>query len=184
MQAVVAGLFVALGWIVNGWQNRRAAVLARKERIRDVHRALYAEIGAYLQSIGGEEGLEADQSRIVARIEADHAFVPFIPSEEPDRVYRAILGDIHILPRTSIDTVVAFYGQLAAIGALIEDMRSDRFGSLSKDRRLEIYRDYIRLRRIALVYGDAALVLINAYAKGGPRRAQRELDRLRGSGAQ
>ena len=44
-QAVIAGAFVAAGWLVNGWQNRREAARLRDEKLRDVHRALFAEIG-------------------------------------------------------------------------------------------------------------------------------------------
>ena len=189
-QAVIAGLFVAAGWVYNGWRNRRDAARLREERIRDVHRALFAEIGAYLDSIGSLEALQQGHDRIAARMRAEPDFVPFHPTEEPDRVYRAIIGEIHVLPRTSIDVVVAFYGQLAAIGAFIEDMRSERFAALSVERRLAIYDDYIRLKTRAFQYGNAALALIDAYTRGGRPKAsetlkilrERELSSPRGAG--
>ncbi|MEX0370896.1 MAG: hypothetical protein AB3N09_09710, partial [Tateyamaria sp.] len=59
-QAVIAGLFVAIGWIVNGAQNRRDAARLRREQREDVQRALGAEIKHYLEGVGvlwgGEEG--------------------------------------------------------------------------------------------------------------------------------
>ncbi len=181
-QAVIAGFFVAAGWVYNGWRNRRDAAHLREERIRDVHRALFAEIGAYLDSIGSLEALQRGHDRIVERMEADAGFMPFHPTEEPDRVYRAIIGEIHILPRTSIDVVVAFYGQVAAIGAFIEDMRSERFANLSPNRRRAIYDDYIRLKTRAFQYGNAALALIDAYTRGGRPLAEQELASLRNKG--
>ncbi len=181
-QAVIAGLFLALGWIYNGWRNRRDAARLREERIRDVHRALFAEIGAYLDSIGSLEALQQGHDRIAQRMSTDPDFMPFHPSEEPDRVYRAIIGEIHILPRTSIDVVVAFYGQIAAIGAFIEDMRSPSFAGLSQDRRRAIYDDYIRLKTRAFQYGNAALALIDDYSKGGRPAAETRLRDLRAAG--
>ena len=50
-QAVLAGLFVAIGWIVNGAQNRREATRLRREQREDVQRALVAEIKHYLEAV-------------------------------------------------------------------------------------------------------------------------------------
>ncbi len=182
LQAVIAGLFVAAGWVYNGWRNRRDAARLREERIRDVHRALFAEIGAYLDSIGSLEALQEGHDRIARRMHDEPDFLPFHPTEEPDRVYRAIIGEIHILPRTSIDVVVAFYGQIAAIGAFIEDMRSERFAAISQARRIAIYDDYIRLKMRAFQYGNAALALIDDYSKGGRPAAELRLRDLREAG--
>ena len=37
--AVLAGLFLAAGWLANGWANRQVAAALRDERVRDVLRA-------------------------------------------------------------------------------------------------------------------------------------------------
>lgn len=182
LQAVVAGGFVAIGWMVNGWQNRRVDRRRRAERLRDVHRALFAEIGAYLASIGDLDQLEAGRAAMVARMEAEPDFLPFLASEEKDSVYRAIIGEIHVLPRSSVDIVVAFYTQLNAIRALVDDMRSDRFAALAPERRLAVYEDYIRMTRLAFEYGSAALHLIDVFAKQGKDAARAEQDRLREMG--
>lgn len=182
VQAVVAGLFVAFGWIVNGWQNRRVEARRRAERLRDVHRALFAEIGAWLAAVGDPEALEAERGRMVERMRADPAFLPFLAHQEFDRVYSAIIGEIHVLPRSSVDIVVAFYGQLGALRAMIEDMRSDRFAGLAPERRIAIYEDYIRVTRLAFDYGNVALRLIDLFAKEGKAAARAEQDRLRREG--
>lgn len=182
LQAVVAGGFVAIGWMVNGWQNRRVDRRRRTERLRDVHRALFAEIGAYLASIGDLDQLKAGRAAMVARMETEPDFLPFLASEEKDSVYRAIIGEIHVLPRSSIDSVVAFYTQLVAIRALVEDMRSDRFAALEPSRRLAVYEDYISMTVQAFGYGQAALYLIDVFAKQGKEAAQSEQDRMREGG--
>ncbi|WP_102222713.1 hypothetical protein [Acidimangrovimonas sediminis] len=166
-QAVIAGAVVAFGWWVNGWQNRRAAAARRAERLRDVHRALFAEIGAHLANLGGAEALDLYADRMVSRMEADPAFIPFIPHEANDRVFGAVVADIHILPRSSIDPVVAYYSQIASVAALARDMRGVGFRGLEQPRRIAIYRDYIEMKKQAFAFGDYALTIIDAYAKGG-----------------
>ncbi len=176
-QAVVAGAFVATGWLVNGWQNRRVAALLRAERLRDVHRAIYAEIGANLANLGSAEDLESWRTVIISRIAADDAFVPFIPKERADRVFEAIVENIHVLPRSTIDPIVVYYGQIEKIAALADDMRADGFARLSADRRRDIYSDYIEMKKQAFAFGSYALVLINAYAKGGAAQADKVANR-------
>ena len=79
-QAVIAGLFVAVGWLVNGWQNRRERATRRAERLRDVHRALYAEIGANLENLASEERIEAHARGLIAKMDTDPDFVPVHPA--------------------------------------------------------------------------------------------------------
>jgi len=172
-QATVAGAFVAAGWLVNGWQNRKVAASLRDERLRDVHRALYAEIGTNVANLGSVAGLEAERQTIDDRMHADPGFVPFIPRERDDRVFEALVKDIHILPRSSSDAVVAYYVQIGRIAALAEDMRSDVFRTLEQDRRILMYSDYIAMKKQSLLYGEHAKVMINAYATGGPAAARR-----------
>ena len=89
------------------------------------------------------------------------------------------MSEIHILPRTSIDPIVAYFSQLAALDALIEDMRGETFKTLSPVRRAEVYSDYIDLKRQAKDYGDYALEMIEAYAKGGRIAAEQRDTALR-----
>ncbi|RVT86993.1 hypothetical protein DXV76_02580 [Rhodobacteraceae bacterium CCMM004] len=178
-QAVLAGLFVAAGWLVNGWQNRREEAARRAERLRDTHRALYAEIGAYLGNLGSLEALEAARAAMVARMRAEPDFVPFLAREEHGHLYRAIVADIAVLPRSSIDTVVAFYTQLGVIAALVEDMRGPGYAALSTERRIAIYEDLARSKMAAWLYGREALDLIDIYARHGAQAARDRQDALR-----
>ena len=184
-QAVVAGGFVALGWVFNGWRARREAASIRAERLRDVHRALYAEIGANLATLGSADLIGKRGGEVIEKIKSAPDYHPFIFHENNDVVYRAIVADIHVLPRTSIDAVVAYYAQLAAISALVEDFRGPTVKALPSDRRVAIYADYIAMRQQAVAFGTHALTMINAYAKGGKEGAlavEKQLSSLRDAG--
>ena len=81
-QAIIAGGFIALGWIVTNHLNRSASAQRRRERLRDVHRALYAEIGHNLANIGTVEDLDRQRAVMLDRITSGDGFVPaFIPRE-------------------------------------------------------------------------------------------------------
>ena len=166
-QAILAGAFVATGWLVNGWQNRREAAALRAERLRDVHRAIFAEIASYLANLDSVEALSAYRDKMIARMRADETFAPLIPRERNDTIFRALIEEIHILPRVTIDPLVSYYNQLFAIEALIDDMRGERFKTLEQERRIAMYSDYIDLKIQALNDGDYALKMIAAFAKGG-----------------
>lgn len=172
-QAAVAGIFVAGGWIFNGWQTRRAAERLRREKLRDSHRALYAEIGANLANLVGIEALDRHGQALIERMEAEPDFVPFIPIERSSPVFQALIESLHILPRTSIDPVVAYYSQIDACDALARDMREGRFATLAVERRIAIYRDYIEMKKQAFAFGEYALRMIAAYAAGGRKEALR-----------
>lgn len=171
-QAAIAGGFVSIGWIVNGRANRRRDRRLRQERLRDVHRALYAEIGTNLSNLRSASALSDDVAQMEQRMEAEPDFVPFLPQERTDRVFSEIVGEIHILPRVTIDPVVAYYAQVGAISALVEDMRADGYAALSPGRRLAIYRDLMEMKRQALTFGGAALRLIEVYAAEGKDAAE------------
>lgn len=162
-QAVIAGAFVALGWVVNGMQERRSKAALRAEKLRDFHKALFAEIRTTLAA------LNEDDPSVGARIAASitDANKPFIPLEQHDRVFRTVLEDIDILPRQTIDAIVGYYGQISALEAMTKDMRTAAAGDMSGDRYAEMYRDYLKMRRTCFAWGEYTLELISAYSTGG-----------------
>lgn len=178
-QAILAGAFVAIGWIVNGWQNRRDEQRRRAEKLRDAHRALFAEIASYLTNLGSVAALTDYRDAMVARMRGSDDYVPLIPRERNDTIFRALVEEIHILPRVTIDPIVTYYNQLFAIEALIDDMRGERFrGALDQERRIAMYEDYIALKLQAFHDGHYALRMIGAYAKGGREAALEEEARI------
>ena len=88
------------------------------------------------------------------------------------------MTDIHVLPRQSIDGIVAYYSQIKALSALVDDMRGDAFAAMAPDRRIAMYRDYIEMKKQALRFGEFAKAMITAYAAGGARAAEAEASRL------
>ena len=180
-QALIGGAFLALGWVVTAWAGRRAAVRARADRVRDLQRALLAEIGTTLANLGSEQRIKQETDAILTRMRADPGFVPFIPRERGNTVYAAALEDIALLPGVTVEPVVAFYAQAAALAALADDMRTPAFARLAPERRLEVYEDYAQMKRQALFFGQAAVHLIAVHARDGEAAAEREADRLRRS---
>ncbi len=178
-QALIAGLVIATGWLTTAIFAETGKRRTKAERLRDYHKALYAEIGNALRALWDEGQSEDHVAGIIARMKSDEGFVPFIPQEQHDRVYLAILDEIEVLPRQTIDAIVAYYSQMAALGHMVEDMRGEVFrASLSQDRRIAMYEDYSSMRRQAFILGQYALELIRAYASGGAGAADEIIARV------
>jgi hypothetical protein len=165
-QAVIAGAFLAAGWIVNGWQNRRADERFRAEKLRDLHRALYAEIGTNLANLSVYMDMHDYVEGLEDRMRRDPDFIPFIPREHHDFVFDTVVPEIYLLPRQTIDRVVEYYTQIKTISAFADDMRGEGFKALSQDRRIAMYLDYLLMKRQALEFGNSALGAILAYQDG------------------
>lgn len=164
-QALIAGAFVALGWVVNGRANRRRAAELRAKRVRDMQRAVFAEIRAYL-AVLERDHLAEYGARIATRIEAEPDYFPVIPTEHNDAIFRALVSEIHVLPRDVIDPVVLYYSQINAIGAMIEDLRSLQKPQIGAMRAAAMYRDYIAMKLGAMELGEAALGAIRGNMDG------------------
>lgn len=178
-QALIAGGVVALGWWVNGAAARAEARRLRAERLRDMHKALFAEIRDVCAAYWLEGRADDHAARIVARMEADPAFVPFIPREAHGLIFREMIPQIDVLPRQTIDWIVSFYAVVRSIEALADDMRGARFPTLEQARRIAVYRDYIGMRRRAFDLGQTALKLVALYAEpGGPAKVDRLAARI------
>jgi hypothetical protein len=171
-QALIAGLVIASGWLTSAIFSELSRAPGKSECLRDYHKAIYAEIGTALNTLFDSGEAEAYTNQIIARMQADPTFVPFIPRETHDFIYSAISGNIDVLPRQTIDAIVAYYSLTASISALADDMRSKRYQTLGPDRRVEMYRDYAKMRVLAFSFGSYALKLIKAYSDGGARAAQ------------
>lgn len=168
-QAIIAGLFLAVGWWVVHWQNRRRDAANRAERVRDVQRALFAEIRAYVSALR-RQNLETYGAEIARRIEAEPGYFPTIPTEANDAIFRAIIGEIHVLPRDTIDPLVLYYSQLNAIAAAISDVRALDPATVQPERAAAMYRVYLAVKRDALTLGEQAMLAIAANEDGTKRR--------------
>lgn len=163
--AVIAGTFLAAGWWVVAWQNRKRDTKLRAERVRDVQRALFAEIRAYLAVLQRDHIAEYGEE-IAKRIETERNYFPVIPTEHNDAIFRAILGEMHILPRDTVDPIVLYYSQLNAIGAMIADLRALDPAKIGPRRAAAMYRDYISMKLGAIELGESAQLAIQSNVDG------------------
>lgn len=172
-QAIIAGLVIATGWLTTAIFNQLAKAEHKGERLRDYHKAIYAEIGNALQNLWDQGHSEQIGAQMIERMEADPSFVPFIPKEQHDYVFDSILDEIEVLPRQTIDAIVAYYSQIKSIAALADDMRDEAFHDLPQNRRIAVYADYLSMRKQAFAFGQHALKLILAFADGGAPAAEK-----------
>ncbi|MDO8361088.1 MAG: hypothetical protein Q7T08_13795 [Devosia sp.] len=144
------------------WRNRR-------ERVRDIQTALRAEIRSHRHAL---EYFEDDEraSGVIALMESDAHYIPFITREVDPPIFTAIVGDIHILPGSVIDAVVIFYRQAKTLAGMTDDMRDDRYRSLPPNRKVQMYRDYLALGAYALELADDALGAIESALAAGVQR--------------
>ena len=168
-QAVIAGVFLSVGWWVVAWQNHRRDARHRAERVRDVQRALFAEIRAYLAALQRDDIARYGED-IAQKILLQAGYFPVIPTERNDAIFRAIVGEIHVLPRDTVDPIVLYYSQLNAIGAMIDDLRALDVGRIGAERAVAMYRDYIAMKIEAMIMAETALQSIrnNMDGRGTP----------------
>ena len=167
--ALTACVAVVL-WVGNKWWERETARRARRERILDVMRALHAEIGAHVHQLSHID-LDRHRDEMIGRIEAESQdgedFVPLVPRETHDTVYRAILDQIHLLPADAVAPVVLYYNQVITVANLTDDLRSQRFETISRERKAALYSDFIELKKTALQMGTAARERLEAHLPAG-----------------
>lgn len=131
-----------------------------------------------MENLSSERRIEAYALGMIERMRADETFIPLIPREVNDFTFDSLVADIAILPRQTIDAVVAYYSQVKSIAAMVEDMRGDAFRQIGQGRRIAMYRDYIEMKKQALLFGRFANAVIAAYAESGREGADREIERF------
>jgi hypothetical protein len=141
------------------WRNRL-------ERIRDIQTALQAEIRSHRETLEeyGDAGFAEAMTR---RLSEEAGYVPLVTRKGDAQIFAAIVSDIHILPASVIDPVVVYYRQWRSIGAFVEDLRSDAFGSLPPTRKVEAFKDYLDVGAYAVELADAALAAIAVSLRPG-----------------
>lgn len=170
--ALVGGGVVAAGWFWTHALSRRRDKLLRAERIADIQRALLAEIRAHVVAL--ERQSDAGGLASLTMI-SDEDYLPILPHDANDRIFRAIVEEVHMLPEWAIDPVVRYYRLLAVRAALAQDIRSN-----AKDyprRAAEMFRDYLALNEETLETGLDAMEVLTASLKGGRAEVMAMLDR-------
>ncbi|WP_415393145.1 hypothetical protein [Paracoccus sp. SJTW-4] len=163
--ALVAAAVAVLAWPVNDWLNRRRARALRAERVADVQRALLAEIRAHVATLEKQRPRD-DVMREAAATKltmGDHTLTP--PHDANERIFCAIMAEVHVLPGWAIDPVVRYYGLLAAQRALAQDIRAhlaDR-----PDSAISMFQHYLTRNDEILRTGREAMLILTASLEGG-----------------
>lgn len=172
-QAVVTGLFVAIGWIVVAAQTRRRDAALRRARETDLQRALLAEIRAHVFALEQQTPTPEDAALLIARM-ATGDFVPTLPQHANDRIFGAVIADIHILPAPIIDPIVLYYRLLSIMGALATDLR--RIARNDPPRAAQMMADYLSLMEETRDTGIQAIRVLTESLQGGAEAVNRMLD--------
>lgn len=162
-QALIAGLFIASGWWVAGWQGRRRDSKARDERVIDMQRAILAEIRAHVVELERQIA-SGEMEAITTRVQMGDASV-VLPHGGNDRIFHAMISDIHVLPGAVIDPVVIYYRLLTIMDKMAEAIRHAARKSLNCSTEMLI--DYLALNEAALEAGLDALEVLTASLHGG-----------------
>lgn len=162
--ALVAACVAMGGWIYNGRQNRRIAAQLRGERVDDLQRAILAEIRAHVVALENQQLSFEASVEIVERVRRG-GYIPSIPSEANDRIFRAVIAEIHVLPAAVIDPVVIYYRLLAIMASLASDVQT--LARKDAERAAQMMADYLALSDEALEAGRYAMILLSAQLDGG-----------------
>lgn len=169
--AFVGGGVVAIGWFFTHALSRRRDHLLRDERINDILRALLAEIRAHVVAL--EAQTDMDGLAYLDRI-ADEDYLPILPHDANDRIFRAIVEEVHVLPGWAIDPVVRYYRLIAVRAALAQDIRSN--AKEYPRRTADMFRDYLGLNEETRDAGHEAMLVLGAGLQGGEPAVQAMYD--------
>lgn len=173
LPALIAGAVIAGGWLTSAIFAELGKAQAKAEKLRDYHKAIYAEIRNSLSVMYDEGRADEHAANIVERMKKEKDFVPFIPREHHDELFRSLVDEIEVLPRVTIDPVVAYYSLVRSMMAQAEDMRSKTFQEIKgQSRRIGIYEDYFETRKRAFAAGEITLSLIREYSDNGAQAAE------------
>jgi hypothetical protein len=159
--ALIAVIGAVVGIVLTNGIKLLLDARERTERVRDIQTALRAEIRSHRRSLEVFSE-DAVQSEVLAHIETEPGYSPFVNRELEPFIFDAIVGEIHVLPGAVIDPVILYYRQWRILGILAEDMRSESFARLPQARKAAIYADYRNLGLYAIDLGKDAIDVLNA----------------------
>lgn len=175
--ALVGGGVVAAGWFWTHALSRRRDRMLRDEQVGDVQRALLAEIRAHVAALERQEDFDSlvARARLRDKLISDQ-HVPILPHDANDRIFRAIVEQVHLLPQNVIDPVVRYYRLLAVRVALAQDIRSS--AADQPTRAGEMLDHYIGLTGETLQAGNLAMMVLGASLAGGSSAVEALLEAL------
>ncbi len=165
--ALVGGGVVAAGWFWTHALSRRRDRVLRQEQESDIQRALLAEIRAHVAALEQQRTQDsAAASKALRQKLLDDQHVPILPHDANDRIFRAVVEQVHVLPQDVIDPVVRYYRLIAVRVALAQDIRSS--AREQPQRAGDMLEDYLSLTEETRQAGNLAMMVLGASLKGGP----------------
>jgi hypothetical protein len=158
--AAVSALVSVAGWFVTFQQSIGLEKRRRAERVHDFQVALRAEIASDRLALVVVDR-DAFLDEIKALYMADPTYSVLVPHSASNTIFASIIKEIHVLPGDVIGPVVDYARLRETIERFVEDMRGERFRTLSPERQLLIYTDYLKMLERLEVLADNALVAIN-----------------------
>lgn len=162
--ALVAATVAVGGWVYNGRQNRRLATQLRTERVDDIQRAVLAEIRAHVVALENQRLDLRDAHDAVHRIRKD-GVIQMVPDNSNDRIFSAIIEEVHILPALVIDPVVTYYRQIGLMRSF--ETQLPDLAARNSDRAADMFVDYLELSEVARETGYEAIRILLASLHGG-----------------
>lgn len=142
--AIVSGVIQITGLFINHRNNLILERARRTEKIADFVIAIRSEVEANVGRFN-QADLAANGEDVVARIEANPHYVPFVPRYATMLIFDEIIHEIHLLPSSVIAEVVTYYKAEDYISKFADDIRSDKYAALDQKLRATIYSDYTEL---------------------------------------
>lgn len=164
--AIVGGGVVAAGWFWTHALSRRRDRVLRLEQVSDIQRALLAEIRAHVAALEQQQAIDTSAASQALREKLlGDQHVPILPHDANDRIFRAVVEQVHILPENVIDPVVRYYRLIAVRVALAQDIR--RSAKAQPDRAGAMLDDYLSLTDETRQAGNFAMLVLSASLQGG-----------------
>ena len=155
---VISSLVTVASWFATHRSERLLEAARRQEKIQDIQTALLADIRSTRHRF---EVVDPDRhlEEVVAKIsgpEGDPAFTPFVPREPGSLLWSSTVQEVHILPNDVIEPIVLFFSQLETIRHFVDHLRSERVQLLEPERRIAMFRDYIRMAKYLVLLAREA----------------------------
>lgn len=157
--AILTSAAGALGWFVTFRNTQKLDVARRAERVQDFQIALRAEIASELMSLDVID-LDEHFAIVQQRYRDELGYSVLVSQLSANLIFDAIVKDIHILPAAVIGPVVHYARMRQTTILFAGDLRDERFRTLSTDRQLAMYADYLQtLKQLRDLAQEAAVAL-------------------------
>ena len=145
---VITGCIAIWTWRANRKAERTERLNLRTEKTRDLQSAIRAEIRGQWYELRQSGEISDFRKKLLERLERETVeapFVPLIPRLAQSVILEAIVADIALLDHGTIREVMLFYRQLAILNAFIDELKSEQFAKLPRDRRANMLETYFTM---------------------------------------